>query len=106
MANIQLISHKLIGMLAVCLAQILMQHDAVDYCAAAIDAIHAEKNEPGQITSTHNKHTQHKQQNESNTYTTHIAGKALGLAFGTEVEYAEHQICQDNHNNQILLHKF
>ena len=54
MAYAQLVGHYLIGVLAVGLAQIFVQHDAVNNGQTAVNAIHNQEYEPSDVGGFYN----------------------------------------------------
>ena len=64
MVHALLIGHQLVGVLAVGLAQGLVQHDAVDDGQAAVNAIDNQEQQPGHIGLGQNQLADTEQQDE------------------------------------------
>ena len=99
----QFVSHKLIGVFAVSLAKILVEHDAVKDGAAAVDAVDNEECEPGDIGLLHNKLADEEEQDESDSNAADVPGEAFGLVLRPKVEDAENQHGKDGDDDEALV---
>lgn len=106
MAHLQFIGHQLIGVLAMCLAEFFVQHNAVADGEASVHAIDKQEYQPGDVACARDKHPDGKQDNERNSYTSDIPGKALSLATLTEVEERKHQHRKHHHDQKRRLNEF
>ena len=89
MRDMQLVGHQLVRVLAVRLAQMLVQQDAVDDGQDGIHAVDPEQQQILDITGSGNKPAENKQDDECDTDRPHISGKAP-CPF-TEIEETEYQ---------------
>ena len=90
MPHFQLIAHQLESMLAMSLAQVLVQHNAVDDGKATIHTIYEQENQIGNITRLYNHLAQGKHHAKRDANATHIPSKALRFPLRSEIEDAEH----------------
>ena len=105
MPHIQLVTHQLESMFAVCLAQILVQHDAVDDGQTTIHTINQQENHIGNITRLDNQPAQRKQHDKRDADAAHITRKAFRFTLRSEVENAEHQHTDDSHHPVTRFNK-
>ena len=89
MGHAKLIGHNLMGVFAVWLEYVLMQHQSVDYGQDGVDSVYGKENEIPNLPGGHYQRTQHEQQNEGYRHRTHIASEA-SCPF-SEIEYAEYE---------------
>lgn len=75
--NAQLIGYELVDVLAVSLAQGIVELDAVDDGQAAVNAIDYQEQHPGHISLGKDQLADGQQQDEGNAHPPHIARKAL-----------------------------
>lgn len=101
MAHFKFISHQLIGVLAMGLAEFFVQHDAVADGEASVHAIDKQEYQPGDVACARDKHPDGKQDDERNPDTPDIPGKALSLATLTEIEERKHQHRQVVHRPSL-----
>ena len=101
--EVQLVRHQLVGVLAVGLAQGLVQQDTMHNRQTAVHAIDNQKDQPSDVVSLHNQRSNSEQQDERNAHAAHIARKALRLVSGAEVENAEHLHRQDGYHQERAI---
>lgn len=105
MLHTQLVGHQLIGVLAVRLAQILVQHDSVADSQDRIHTIYSQEHNVRKVARLQNQFAQQENHDERSANAAHVAGKTLGFTFGPEVKETEHQVGQNSNNDQTLRRK-
>ena len=102
MGHLQLIRHQLVSMFAMSLPKILVKEYAVHNGQTAVNAVHQQENQPGDVTGPYNQHPDCKKQDESNPYTPDIPRKAFCLSARTEIEKREHKDTQQHNKTAII----
>ena len=90
MRYLQLVGHDLVCMLAVCFAQMFVQHDAMTNGQNGIDTIKSEEDDIGEVVFDHHELTHRKDEDEGNADGTHITRKTFSLF--AKVEETKHKI--------------
>lgn len=96
-AHLQLISHNLEHMLAVCLTEVLVKKDTMADGQNTINAVHQEENKPSDITRVHNEAPNAKEHDKTDTNRTHVTSEAFRLTFRAEIKDREYHQCQKDH---------
>ena len=103
MAYLQFIGHQLIGVLAVRLAEILVQHYAVTDGKAAVHSIDEQEYQPRDVARASNQKPHGEQDNERNPDAPDIPSEAFGLTARTEIEEREHQHGKHHYDKERRL---
>ena len=104
-AHPQLICHQLVCMLAVGLAEVLVEHKPMDDGQCPIYPVYQQEDQPRHVASLHDLASYHEQQDKRDSYATHVSGKTPGHVLGSEIKEAEYQHRKDRHHYQALAHK-
>lgn len=88
-ADVQFVGHQLVGVLAVRLAEVLVEHDAVADGQHRVHSVDGEQHDPAQVAGPQNQGAQREQQYERYRDGSDIAREAARLR--AEVEEAEYQ---------------
>ena len=99
MFHSQLVSHQLIGMLPVCLAEILMEHDAVNDGKEGIDTVYCKENDICEVSCFQDQPAKNENYDKCGSDASDISCKTFCLSLRTEVEEAEHQVRQNGNND-------
>lgn len=87
MGHVQLVGHELVGVLAVGLAEVFVEEDAVDDCEDGVDAVDSEEGEVGEVAGGKDEFAEGEEEDEGHGDGADISGEAACLA--AEVEEAE-----------------
>ena len=100
-ADVQLVRHQLVGVLAVCLAEVLVQHDAVADGQHRVHSVDGEQHDPAQVAGPQNQCAQREQQYERYRDGADVASEAARLR--AEVEETEYQRGDCRDDEQALV---
>ena len=89
--HVQFVGHNLIGMLAMGIAKVLMQHDAVEDGQYSVNAIDTEEYEVCRVLGLDDDAAEEEQEDVTYAYRTYVTCKAPGPTLLSEVEEAEHK---------------
>lgn len=102
MLHPQLIGHQLVSVLAMRLAQGLVQHDLVADGQHGVHAAHGQEHDIREIARLQHQASQQEHHDERGAHAADIPRETLRLALRAEIEEAEHQDRQQRHINQAL----
>ena len=100
-ADVQFVGHQLVGVLAVRLAEVLVEHDAVADGQHRVHSVDGEQHDPAEVAGPQNQGAQREQQYERYRDGADIAREAARLR--AEVEEAEYQRGDCGDDEQTLV---
>ena len=101
MADVQFVRHQLVGVFAVRLAEVLVQHDAVADGQHRVHSVDGEQHDPAQVAGPQNQCAQREQQYERYRDGADVAREAACLR--AEVEETEYQRGDCRDDEQALV---